>query len=83
MESRLLLGAQDKFFNILKVPPVADVSTANGYLHLVLKEQAVTCSQHLFTKGYTVVVSAPMPIATGMFIVAVSGMLCTITKQPR
>ena len=47
----------------------------------VLIAQAVTCAQHLFVSGYTVVVSPPIEIATGILIVAVEGIDCATTMQ--
>ena len=76
-----LFGAQDSPLSTLNVPPVAVVLTHTGYLLRVRIAHAVTCAQHLFVSGYTVVVSPPIDTATGIPIVAVVGIACATTIQ--
>ena len=73
--TKLLFGQQDMPPKDLNTPPVAFVETTVEYLVLVLIPQAVICEQSHLTNGYTVVVTPPIEKATGIFIVAVEGIV--------
>jgi len=57
------------------------VKTFVAYLVLVEIEQACTLVQLLFTKGYVVVVSPPIVIATSAAMVVSTGISYAITIQ--
>ena len=75
-----LLGAQHGDPSIRKDPPEEVVLTQTEYRVLVRREQAVTCAQFLFVRGYS---SVPVPIVTktGALMVVVSGIDCATTIQ--
>ena len=74
MAGSALLGAQQGLPSILNVPPVALVETIVEYFVLVRMAHAVTCAQHLFTRGY-VSVPVPMVMTTGAVMVVAAGIV--------
>ena len=77
---RSLLGMQHGLPNILKVPPVALVTTQVLYRVRVRMPQAVTGRQQEVVSGYRSVPD-PMENTTGALIVADVGNACAITMQ--
>lgn len=76
-----LFGAHESPLKTLNTQPVPLVETHVGYRLRVRIAHAVTCAQHILVSGYTVVVTPPIDIATGILIVAVDGIVCAITMQ--